>query len=593
MNIRLKPRVLMGVLLPLVMAIFFVLLVSSTLRLLEVSQHMRLEAPHNMLWVTSQAQVAGLKLEVVLGDYAAGKPQSTALRHARNVFLSRMRLFRQGPQYRQLKAMGFEKSLETLLAALPRFNSDYETLLQGDRRHIDRLRQWLRDSNVLLGKMATTAMTTEWENLGGKLEDERVELRNIIISLVVILAAGAALALYLTLTLFLSRRQALLLRREKAFSELVISSSEESIIVIDNNRCCSVWNRASEQMFQRDASTLLGCELEAVCDFFKGPLVATTIDQALQGKVETINQLHFQQKIFAVRSVPLRQEADIIGAILMVFDVTELRTAEHEIARHRDHLEELVRDRTQALDAALERERLSSELYRNFGAMLSHQFRTPLAIADSSLQRLIRRKERVTAAEVEERGIRARNALKQLTELITSTLDAARLDAGQVEARKQPVNLFELTNKVCTQQREVATDRTIVLSQRRPANSYVVGDATHLEHILVNLLSNAIKYSPANTPIEVTLDEQEHYLECAVTNQGKFGADPQSVFNRYYRGSNMAGVTGIGLGLYMAKMLARLQGGDVRLKTHDLRVCFVLSLPKDAYVGVGTQEGTA
>lgn len=238
-----------------------------------------------------------------------------------------------------------------------------------------------------------------------------------------------------------------------------------------------------------------------------------------------------------------------------------------------------MEERTKALDAALERERLSSELSRNFGAMLSHQFRTPLAVVDSSLQRLIRRKDKLTPAEIEERGMRARRAIKRLIALITSTLDAARLDAGQVEARRQAINLAQLVKRVVEAEQTELAGRNITFNiQGEP--SEVLCDATHVEHIVANLLSNAVKYSPPYSPIDILLIYGEQNVECRVCNQGELTANPESIFNRYYRGDNLAGTFGVGLGLYMAKMLAQLQGDNVLLGDYgDESICFVCTLP--------------
>ena len=73
-------------------------------------------------------------------------------------------------------------------------------------------------------------------------------------------------------------------------------------------------------------------------------------------------------------------------------------------AQTRGHLEQLVAERTRELDEALLRERSAADLYRNFAGMISHQFRTPLAVADSALQRLIRRGDRASTAEIVDRA---------------------------------------------------------------------------------------------------------------------------------------------------------------------------------------------
>src|SRR5690606_26743609 len=142
-------------------------------------------------------------------------------------------------------------------------------------------------------------------------------------------------------------------------------------------------------------------------------------------------------------------------------------------------------------------------LYRNFGAMVSHQFGTPLAIVDSSLQRLIRRGEKLSLAEVRDRSGRARVAIKRMTKLIECTLDAGWVDAGQVEVHNQLCDLALLATSICEQQRAATSDRVIELTLPEEGAPFVNCDPTHVEHILNNLLANAIKYSDAGSPVHM------------------------------------------------------------------------------------------
>src|SRR5690606_40875359 len=82
------------------------------------------------------------------------------------------------------------------------------------------------------------------------------------------------------------------------------------------------------------------------------------------------------------------------------------------------------------------------------------------------------------------------------------------------------------------------------------------------------LVSNAVKYSPAGTPVSVVVAVEDAQAECAVTNHGTLDdpAERESLFERYFRGRNAEGRPGIGVGLYLARTLARLQGGDVHLQ---------------------------
>lgn len=104
-----------------------------------------------------------------------------------------------------------------------------------------------------------------------------------------------------------------------------------------------------------------------------------------------------------------------------------------------------------------------------------------------------------------------------------------------------------------------------------------------MENILVNLLSNAVKYSPASTVIGVAVTAGGDSVECAVSNNGGIACpvERDALFERYYRGSNAEGRPGIGIGLYMARTLARMQGGDIRLDAEGKgRLTFTLALPR-------------
>lgn len=224
-----------------------------------------------------------------------------------------------------------------------------------------------------------------------------------------------------------------------------------------------------------------------------------------------------------LRCFSLRDGGCIIGTILLISDVTERRVVQHEIADHRDHLEQLVQARTQELDAALTRERATADLYRNFGTMISHQFRTPLALVDSALQRLIRRHERLTPAEILERGTQARSAIARLVRLVESTLDAARLDAGQIEVRSQACDLGLLVADICERQAGDMGGRRITVTPPVDGPPIAYCDPVHAEHILTNLLSNAVKYSPKETLIGISFTVDQSLIACIVTNAGLLG----------------------------------------------------------------------
>lgn len=589
MTMRRPIRTLLGIALPVfTIGVFFVLLAFSLLRLYDIEHEMGIEASPNMLWVVSRAHVSSLRLSTTINRFVINDSSSSQLMRNYDVFLSRLNLLEVAPQRRRIKALGFADELAAFRSRIPELKSRITNLQPHAFQTASKINALLTPFNMMLGRAANKAMIAQWDRLGNMLDATRKQIQQIIISLIGILLAGAVLTLHFLLAIREARQRTHQLNQEKALSELLVHSSGEGIVSVDLASRCTIWNWAAEGLFNQSADLALGRQTGEVSDFFEIKRVKQAIHRALGGKTTTLDDQILSTRnneaprYLDLRCFPLRDEHHIIGAILLIFDVTDRRAEQREVAMHRDHLEQLVQDRTKELDAALERERATAELYRNFGAMISHQFRTPLTIVDSAMQRLMRRKDNLSPAEIRERSNKAREAIARLVELIESTLDAERLHSGQVESRSQIFDLRQMAADVCQRQREATTGKTIVV---RPSKSEILlarGDPAHVEHILINLLSNATKYATPHTTISVVLRAHGEEIECAITNETTFdsAAVHSMLFDRYYRGDNTEGQSGIGLGLYIARTLARMQGGDVRLADNKSgTVTFIATLP--------------
>ncbi|PMR79702.1 two-component sensor histidine kinase [Halomonas urumqiensis] len=246
------------------------------------------------------------------------------------------------------------------------------------------------------------------------------------------------------------------------------------------------------------------------------------------------------------------------------------------LASLRDRLE------TQRLERSLEQEKQASDFYRSFAAMVSHQFRTPLAIIDSGLQRLLRRGETMTQEQRHTRYQRMREAIAQMTRLLESSLATARLDGGKVEARPEACDLVALTKVACHLQEEASAQRRIEVHASAPS-ILAWCDRSLVEQVLANLLSNAIKYSPPDTEITVGLDvDGQGRVVCSVADRGMgIPADElPRLFERYFRSRHVTNTSGIGLGLNIARHLSRLQHGDLEVRSqHGEGTTFTLTLP--------------
>lgn len=223
-----------------------------------------------------------------------------------------------------------------------------------------------------------------------------------------------------------------------------------------------------------------------------------------------------------------------------------------------------------ALESALERERETTNAYRSFVSMVSHQFRTPLAILDSSAQRILRRGSALTQDELVTRVQKIRNAGTRLTRLVDSVLNAAKLDAGTIELNPASYDLTHLVMDICERQREVSSQADIRFDVPDvPVRVYC--DGMLIEQVVVNLLSNAIKYSGTSPVVEIKIWMDGSRAYCSVRDWGigiPAGELPK-IFERFYRASTASGIAGTGIGLNFAQRIMHLHGGEIQVESYE------------------------
>jgi signal transduction histidine kinase len=233
-------------------------------------------------------------------------------------------------------------------------------------------------------------------------------------------------------------------------------------------------------------------------------------------------------------------------------------------------------------EASLEREREVSRLHRAFVSMVSHQFRTPLAIIDSSAQRMIRRGAGMPPEEVTSRAGKIREATRRLTRLMESTLNAARLEAGEINFNPRDCDIAALIREACAHQRELAPS-ALLEEQLEGLPTHLHCDPTLVEQAVANLVSNAVKYSPPGAPVLLrgaTGPGGAAVLEVVDQGVGIPADELGRVFDRFFRARTAEGVTGTGIGLAFARHVARLHGGDVTVVSEEGKgSIFTLRLP--------------
>ncbi len=254
----------------------------------------------------------------------------------------------------------------------------------------------------------------------------------------------------------------------------------------------------------------------------------------------------------------------LAGAIVswqLLRSLRQSRAAIAEVVRQRDASDQLLRE--------LQVERMARERYRDFVSLMSHQLLTPLAVIDSSAQRMLRQ-DSIDRARIALRAELIREAVSRLNRLISRVLGRLRMDEaeqGNPAGVPPPENCawHEILLEVCRREQEQAVGRSIELFWGEPSDRLLFWpcDRMWCEEILSNLLSNAFKYSPQDQPVHIHTWQAEGTLYCSVRDFGAgVAADEcERLFERFYRAGNVQHLQGVGLGLSIARSLAQWQGG--------------------------------
>ena len=265
-----------------------------------------------------------------------------------------------------------------------------------------------------------------------------------------------------------------------------------------------------------------------------------------------------------------------------------LLDSQAELTHHRNHLEEMVADRTaeierqrEELDRLLVHERQVNALQRQFVAMASHEFRTPLAIIDAAAQRLCRSTTNVSGDYVHEKAGVIRSAVVRMVDLMESILASGRLETGQITLKRSEGDLKALLVTCCDRQRHLSRSHLFHLDLE-PIPEGLTFDRSAMEQVFTNLISNAVKYSPNAPDIHVRARVDEKTLEIAIADSG-IGMDADDLpklFQPYYRARSATGIAGTGIGLNVVKQVVELHGGTVEV-TSELGkgTTFIIRLP--------------
>ncbi|MER3396797.1 MAG: hypothetical protein C4318_03280 [Acidimicrobiia bacterium] len=216
-----------------------------------------------------------------------------------------------------------------------------------------------------------------------------------------------------------------------------------------------------------------------------------------------------------------------------------------------------------ALVVDVSRERELSQMRDSLVSMVSHELRTPLTM-------IVGFSELLLEGEFEERQYKEcaseiLDAANRLSGLVDELLSTAALERGTLDLNRRTVALSSLVEQSLASFLPEARDRVV----KRIREAYVYVDPDRITQVLANLIGNALKYSDPGSPVEVRSRLQDGWVHLEVKDSG-YGIDPDTLsklFTMFTRSSDerVRQLPGTGLGLYIAKRLVALHGGEIEV----------------------------
>lgn len=273
-------------------------------------------------------------------------------------------------------------------------------------------------------------------------------------------------------------------------------------------------------------------------------------------------------------------------------DITKKVEAEKELEKYRNHLEQMVTDRTvklaqvnkqlanelekekaieETVKEALNKEKELSSLKTRFISTISHEFRTPLTTIFSSTELLEMFGKNWDNEKQLKHYSRIKESLLYLTGLLDEVLAINRVETGKLKLNLEKKDVTKLCQALIEDAKSLSAGRHKILYKYELEEKEYFIDEKLLRYILNNLLSNAVKYSTNGGSIELKVESLKENLCFTVKDEG-IGIpkiDQEHLFESFFRAGNVHPIKGSGLGLSIVKHSVELHKGRIQFESEE------------------------
>ena len=354
---------------------------------------------------------------------------------------------------------------------------------------------------------------------------------------------------------------------EERFRIMVESVQDYAIFMLDRNGYISSWNLGAERLKGYSADEIIGQHFRT---FYPEEVQAARHPE--HELAVALREGRYEEEGWRVRKDGTLFWASVVITTLYNRDGKHMGFAK------------VTSDRTEKLNADLARDRAAAELATSneelhtaaqqteeFLAITAHELQSPVAAINGAADILSDYWDKLTEDERQDTLLRIKNSGARIRRLLDDLLTASRLEAGTFALSPTTLALSDVIDQALVEVVDVVTPAVTLDPELR-----VYADPTRLVQILTNLLTNAAKYG--EPPVTVEATRVDGFVEIRVRDAGT-GIPAEllpRLFQKFAKGVRSKGGRGTGLGLFIVRELARMQGGDA---TYAPGSGFVVRMP--------------
>jgi PAS domain S-box-containing protein len=342
-------------------------------------------------------------------------------------------------------------------------------------------------------------------------------------------------------------------QRAKDKVETILNNTRDVIILISETGHIEQVNPAFMEAF--------GYTSDEIFDHRISEIIVSDVNAVIKAIVETEQSRRVE--LIAQRRDTTTFDADAIFSLITstAQDRKQLICSLRDISAQKQ-LEIGLRE-------ALEREKELGELKARFSSTVSHEFRTPLAVIQSSTGILQSYIDRLSVEKRKEHLDKIASQIQRLTKLMDEVLLLSKSDAVDLNFKPLPTDVVALANAIIEEVVASSAQNHRVDFHHEGSCSDMPVDEALFRHILQNLLTNALKYSPETSPVTIHLICNESGIQLMVQDHG-IGIPLESqrrLFETFYRASNVGNISGTGLGLAIVKRAVEAHHGTIQYES--------------------------